>query len=907
MGFREGTLAVRVVCALAFWLGLTTGASHAETYTLGDTIYSGEWRGAVVEIAGEPDGCAISRWRDNTSDGIQLFYATKNRIGYSIFHPDLPYYVNDARAVISLEVDGRRLRPSNVEWTSGRQIAMAWREGANDVYQIVRGDRLTIAFPGEPPVTVKLRGTSRAIRTVLHCARNISPQRGFESTHWLGAKAWLGLGYDSDFHRIEFARHIARPYDGVTVDQDQALQLLRQAWDNGARSAGLPMAEILKARLGDTPDSAARQEIDEILEQVVQAGAVSGGEAEFKLYQRMLIAPPDETDQSRAFRRARVKTLLDKAVAQNHAEAVLAYAAALRSGDPALGLKADPKAAMEAKYAFLDAVGARAANTPAGTEILRQAAEKAFAKDASTQALRRSLKYFLSFVSAQPAYDRLRYTAEAAPAVMQRAGMGPEEIRAQMAQLDPEGLGHLLYVGGFGVPADPQAAVEVWRDRFDHDTNRRRARREGRVLAPDLRTFRIGLALLTAAQDDALEPRAARRILDTLYSQIDGSEYLQRSNLGAFLEIHKAALLLKSGDRALADAMLQRYGPDARRVWPSSARNERVVDEKESLLYGYVARRLASGRSHNWRANALVRHQFRLVRKMSFAPPPVLFQQAATAEAERRPRRRAAPLQALRERATVASARALVRRYGSLPGGVVLESDKAETVSVSQAIYEADTETFLLQPGGLRYAPSVAVEEMLNILSSLQQDDRMGVSLTRDAVIDMNALEDDSAVRNALALADMLLAAVAFNNPLEGYAAPEADELRSPERAGSGADPQSGGGQAATHNVSAVFQLDHHGFETVDGALLSKGATLRATLAPTQETPAADGGALPDEARIAAGPPQAFEANLDLLLSNIAYHRREPAFARAEAYAEAAAFARMLIAAGIRATDIEFR
>ena len=235
---------------------------------------------------------------------------------------------------------------------------------------------------------------------------------------------------------------------------------------------------------------------------------------------------------------------------------------------------------------------------------------------------------------------------------------------------------------------------------------------------------------------------------------------------------------------------------------------------------------------------------------------------------------------------THAEAEEMLRRYGSVPGGFVLEDAAAGVEAVKTARYESALNAFILDER-LVYVSRISARSAAALARALAEDDRIGISLGEEVEIVYGKVPKSSDLALDLKLADNFLGDIILP-PQEwtvGY------------RFANGFKPvQDLGSDAA----AVFFRFKDFQF-ALDGEKLNlTHVRFDARIVPIMDKSAPDGGYLPDLKAISAG--AGFEQYLigaEHVAQNIDYYRKERIVERVLAYGEVAALFRGLKAAGV--------
>jgi len=240
---------------------------------------------------------------------------------------------------------------------------------------------------------------------------------------------------------------------------------------------------------------------------------------------------------------------------------------------------------------------------------------------------------------------------------------------------------------------------------------------------------------------------------------------------------------------------------------------------------------------------------------------------------------------------TETMAREIVARYGSVPGGLLLEGESAELASVRNVRYLAKANVFILNDS-IIYPNPVQQNEFTEISRAISQDDRLGISLGfPEKRMVFGKLPADGRIAMNLFVADGFLGDIVYGYKrfTSGYVhAPGYDSSKKPE------------------TISFYLKVLGYRFARNDaGVIVRVDTNIQTTLVPITSALAANGGPLPDFDRIRTG--EIFGSNLDRLRhlnENFAYYARERILRLVLGYGEAAAFVRALKNKGIRVAGL---
>lgn len=231
--------------------------------------------------------------------------------------------------------------------------------------------------------------------------------------------------------------------------------------------------------------------------------------------------------------------------------------------------------------------------------------------------------------------------------------------------------------------------------------------------------------------------------------------------------------------------------------------------------------------------------------------------------------------------ATAADADATLRRYDSIPGGVVLEG-MASFGQLDSLGYDARFNAFVLNDNAV-YFSRVPPADLATICHALAKDDRLGVSLGAVQIV-YGGVPPDSKFALDMKIADHFMGGItfAYGSWTTGYRFAKSYKPQPNQSDSSG-------------NVAVFFNFTGFGFDLADGEIRSTRNRLDVRLFPLAREAGPDGSHQPDMDRIASGDvsPQ-YQANARHIAENIDYYRKEPIIDRMFAYGEAAAFLRAM-------------
>jgi hypothetical protein len=238
------------------------------------------------------------------------------------------------------------------------------------------------------------------------------------------------------------------------------------------------------------------------------------------------------------------------------------------------------------------------------------------------------------------------------------------------------------------------------------------------------------------------------------------------------------------------------------------------------------------------------------------------------------------------QRATVQDAKGTTGRYGSIPGGIVLEGIATGLGSIRKVRYDRRFNALILDDRAV-YFMTVPPRTVALLSRAIAQDDRVGVSLG-DVHIVYGAVPPDSELAMDLKAADRFLGDIVFAQQdwTVGY------------RFANGYQPQPNRGER--FRVAVFFNLNAFQFQVQNEEVRLTRSGFDVRLLPLSDSVSAQGGHLPDLDAISRGRVSAqYEANAQHVAEHISYYRRERIVDRMFAYGEVAAVIRALKQAGV--------
>lgn len=238
---------------------------------------------------------------------------------------------------------------------------------------------------------------------------------------------------------------------------------------------------------------------------------------------------------------------------------------------------------------------------------------------------------------------------------------------------------------------------------------------------------------------------------------------------------------------------------------------------------------------------------------------------------------------------------AVLARYGSIPKGVTVEGQATGFMAITQVVYEAQRNRFVLNNNAAQYDAPIARDEMKQLMTALATDLRerrrmvLGVSLRTDkGVIVYGKLDQRSALARDLAAADRVLGGVIHGTPdyLRGVRLPRNYRPAVARR--------------RTINSAPRLNFTQYAFALMPGTTQYRrsGYVMEAHLVPVIPQALGNRGHGVDRERQRQGilgEPEDMK-NFEFLKANIFEFQQMPEMLRAAAIGEAASFVRMLAA-----------
>jgi hypothetical protein len=226
----------------------------------------------------------------------------------------------------------------------------------------------------------------------------------------------------------------------------------------------------------------------------------------------------------------------------------------------------------------------------------------------------------------------------------------------------------------------------------------------------------------------------------------------------------------------------------------------------------------------------------------------------------------------------------LASRYGSQPGGVVLEG-QADVGPIDNIVYDSRFNALMVDDRGV-YFLKIAPGSTAELCRAIAQQDQIGVSVGR-MHISYGSLPKTTRVAHDLMLADSFLGDIAF-----GWKKWTAGYIYA-----NGYEPQQPRG---SFRAAVFFRFSGFQFQLEQQQYTVSKEKFTDQYVPLSNQVAPDGGGVADDAAVDAGNvPSEFENNLRHIAKNIDYYRREVLIDQTFSYGETAAFLRGLKAQGV--------
>lgn len=230
----------------------------------------------------------------------------------------------------------------------------------------------------------------------------------------------------------------------------------------------------------------------------------------------------------------------------------------------------------------------------------------------------------------------------------------------------------------------------------------------------------------------------------------------------------------------------------------------------------------------------------------------------------------------------------VVERYGSLPGGVVLEGSATGLDSVTSMHYDTATRKLILGDN-LSFKTETSMGDIAQLARALAEDDRVGISITSDNIITYGAVPEDTDLARNLTVADAFLV---------DFVVPPREWTKGYRMAG-GYEPVS---VDTDVEIVSFYRLHNFTFEVRDNQVVLADAKADIYVVPVTNERAQDGGYLPDLNALASSSATVvteIKKNADHIAENINYYMGERAARRAVAYGQVAAILRHLKSKGV--------
>jgi len=224
----------------------------------------------------------------------------------------------------------------------------------------------------------------------------------------------------------------------------------------------------------------------------------------------------------------------------------------------------------------------------------------------------------------------------------------------------------------------------------------------------------------------------------------------------------------------------------------------------------------------------------------------------------------------------------IVRRYGMIPKGIVVEGSAHGIEAITTLGYDKKNNEFILN-GRYRYRNLVSRKEWIQIFKSLKKTDNLGVTLKDGEVSAYGSLGTDSKIIQAMAEMDKLFGGIVFGLP----------HLLEDQKIPGGYKPQVA--ENRTVPVVAFARLINWNFEKSGETYTFVRCSLEIQLFPLSDEKSKAGGHLPDEALLKTYKMEPTDkANIEHIKSHQQEYFKISFIAKTVSAGEAAAFARLV-------------
>ncbi|MEF2553948.1 hypothetical protein VQ042_21820 [Aurantimonas sp. A2-1-M11] len=253
---------------------------------------------------------------------------------------------------------------------------------------------------------------------------------------------------------------------------------------------------------------------------------------------------------------------------------------------------------------------------------------------------------------------------------------------------------------------------------------------------------------------------------------------------------------------------------------------------------------------------------------------------AQTPQAE--PRR--TPYEARYEEAQREEVEEIYDTYGSVPGGVVLETTDLPDIAIEKVLFHEGRGEFMLLPSETVYRSPLPFADAMQILEAVSRDVRVGVSIASTDYIVYGDLPASAKATRTLLAFDQIGGTAALGR--EDLTKRLLKPLAAMDTSAPVSGPQPG---------LVFFRFEHPGFDVVDDVLEPRPVTMAVSFAAVDRTKRAeDGGLVPQFVEEAQSRYEQNILNAKAFTSGLPSLETEPAVADTLALAEFASFARLL-------------
>jgi hypothetical protein len=243
--------------------------------------------------------------------------------------------------------------------------------------------------------------------------------------------------------------------------------------------------------------------------------------------------------------------------------------------------------------------------------------------------------------------------------------------------------------------------------------------------------------------------------------------------------------------------------------------------------------------------------------------------------------------------ASIASARKIVNKYGSLPGGVTIEGDARSLNGIYSAAFDRRNNRLMINKSRFYYNP-ILPKEMSTIFKAIADKNEFGVSLGGGFIV-YGGLKKEDEIALAMQFVDWFFASLTYGwyNFREDIDWFKDYRLAKSYRMEVETDK--------TNTGLAYYNFNGYEFKLSGNIYRLVSSNIKITIIPqSKKQKAKDGGALPDYDAITKGLISPIRLkNIQHIVRNIDYYGQERIVRKVNSYGEVAAFARALKRNGI--------